>query len=337
MKSKNWVSTTGLRMSFVADSSDYSTSESDYTSDEDINPDHQFGNQGDNDEEESPSIEEIPVPMSRNAGNRFVAMVFDRALSSSDQDDVMALHQQRIDLTEDHIMFCRKQNLFNETFNTESKADVLWSFQILASDLKRTIGHAMCIESKTLEDAHQCLVKDPIVQSLTGGDTSNIPFFRWRHIRDNTLREDDGRSGMPSLWLAMDRDDTDTSKVRSKLEKDHLEYLIRSERVIAAGPLHLPTELKDDPASQMPVGDLILFNAMDRDEAVAFAENDPLAQAGLYNSMKVHRYNSLDVTGKFITKNFIFDGKTEPTLEMKDAMEYWGYPVDDRQTKWINW
>jgi len=340
-KCNNYVSSslspTGLRMSFVADSSDYSSSDSDYTSDEDSKSEYGFGNQGDGEDEESPSIEEIPVPMSKNAGSRFVAMVFDRALASSDQDDVIALHQNRIELTEAHMMFCRKQNLYNETFNTESMADILWSYQILASDLKRTIGHAMCIEAKTLADAQECLARDPIVKSLTDGDITDIPFFRWRQIRDNSLRVDDGRTGLPNLCFSMDRDDTDTSIVRSKVEKERLEYLIRSERVIAAGPLHLPTELKNDPASQMPLGDLILFNADDREDAIAFAESDPLAQVGTYDSMRVHRYNSLDVTGKFITKNYIFDGQTEPTLEMKEALEYWGYPVDDRQTKWINW
>ena len=119
-----------LRMSFVADSSDYSSSDSDYTSDEEM--DYGYGidrqnNDGD-EEEESPSAEETPVPMSKNAGNRFVAVVFDRTLS--DETDVLALHQNRIDLTEDHVLFCRKQNLYNETFNTESMADILWSFQM---------------------------------------------------------------------------------------------------------------------------------------------------------------------------------------------------------------
>ncbi len=195
----------------------------------------------------------------------------------------------------------------------------------------------MCIESKTLRDAQDCLAKDPIVQSLTGGDISDIPFFRWRHIRDHTLRQDDGRNGLPYLWISMDRDDGDVSKIRSEVEKEHLKYLIQSERIIAAGPIHLPTELKDDPASQMPVGDFILFNAVDREEAVMFAEEDPAAKAGLYQKMKVHRYNSLDVTGKFVTTNHVFKGDTEPTHQMKEAMEYWGYPVDDKETKWINW
>ncbi len=119
-----------LRMSFVADSSDYSSSDSDYTSDEET--DYGYGidrqNEDEEEEEESPSAEETPVPMSKNAGNRFVAMVFDRTLS--DDSDVLALHQNRVDLTEDHVLFCRKQNLYNETFNTESMADVLWSFQM---------------------------------------------------------------------------------------------------------------------------------------------------------------------------------------------------------------
>lgn len=201
----------------------------------------------------------------------------------------------------------------------------------------RAIGHAMCIESTTIEHAKEALSNDPIVQHLTGGDSSQIPFYRWRHIRDITLRQDDGREGVPYFLLNMDRPVEDgIGNLRETVTNDNLEYLIRSERVVATGPLHLSTEFKDDPSS-IPVGDLVLFNALSRDEAINFAENSPAALAGLYSSMKLHRYNSMDVTGKFVVGNIVNPEKSKHTEDMKEAMEYWGYPVDDMQTKWINW
>ena len=76
--------------------------------------------------EETPTVELEPVGMSKNSGNRFVAVVWDRELDTKGRD-ALDLHYDRIELTEDHVMFCRKANLYNETFNTESMVDVLWS------------------------------------------------------------------------------------------------------------------------------------------------------------------------------------------------------------------
>ncbi len=207
----------------------------------------------------------------------------------------------------------------------------------LSSDVRRTIGHVMCIESTSIEHAKDALSRDPIVQHLTGGDVTQIPIYRWRHIRDITLRQDDGRGGVPYFLLNMDRQIEDgIGNLRDSVTNDNLEYLIRSESVIAAGPLHLSTQFKDDPSS-IPVGDLILFNSLSRDDAITFAENSPAAQAGLYASMKLHRYNSLDVTGKFVASDLVHPERTKHTDDMKEAMEHWGYPVDDMQTKWLNW
>jgi hypothetical protein len=187
----------------------------------------------------------------------------------------------------------------------------------------------MCLESTELHYAQDAVRNDPIVQHLTGGDITNIPLYRWRHIRDSTLRMDDGRFGYPCLCLGLDR------AIDSPRNVDHqnqqLEYLIRSQRVIKAGPLHPPTIRKED---NWAVGDAIFFNAEHRDEAVRFAENLPLAQAGAYQSLRVYFYNTLDVTGKFVTDNMIMEN---PMSDMKDAMLEWGYPVDDQQTPWLNW
>lgn len=212
----------------------------------------------------------------------------------------------------------------------------------------------MCLESTELRHVHEVLKRDPIVQMLTtrgnddaddddnNGSIANIPLYRWRHIRDYSLRIDDGRDGFPCLCLALDHaDDIRSSSasgitnhnIRSDIQPRYIEALIRSERVIAAGPLHLPTEYKDDPSS-LPVGDLILFNAKNREDAVDFVENLPSAQVGLYESLRVHFYNTLDVTGKFVSEDLLRDA---PCEQMKEALEYWGYPVADEQTPWLNW
>jgi uncharacterized protein YciI len=202
----------------------------------------------------------------------------------------------------------------------------------LSSDLQRVIGHAMCLESSALHYAQDALRQDPIVQQLTGGsdDISGIHLYRWRHIRDSTLRMDDGRFGFPCMVLGLDRPVESCTRTE-EIQNQQLEYLMRSQRVIKAGPLHPPTVKKED---NWAIGDVIFFNALDRDEAVAFAENLPLAQAGAYQSLRVHFYNTLDVTGKFVTDNMFLEN---PTADMKEAMEEWGYPVDDQQTPWLNW
>lgn len=186
----------------------------------------------------------------------------------------------------------------------------------------------MCLESTALHYVQEVLSEDPIVQRLTGGDISKIPLYRWRHIRDSTLRADDGRFGYPCMCLGLDK--PDSTRTQENQEKQ-LEYLIRSQSVIATGPLHSPTEEKED---NWAVGDVILFNAKDRDDAVQFAENLPLSQDGAYQSLRVHFYNRLDITGKFVTENPLLEN---PGADMKEAMECWGYPVDDDQTPWLNW
>ena len=210
----------------------------------------------------------------------------------------------------------------------------------LSSDLQRTIGHAMCIDAPTIENCREALSRDPIIQSLIGVDSdgqcdvSSVPLYRWRQIRDHTLRRDDGRDGRPTMVLAFDRPEAMSDGLREEIFNDHLEYLIKSERIVAAGPLHAATAKKADPDS-IAVGTLLLFNAVDRDDAVEFVENDPAAMAGLYETMTVHRYNSLDVTGKFVSENLYFPNQN--TYQMKEAMNHWGYPVGDHQTKWLNW
>jgi uncharacterized protein YciI len=204
----------------------------------------------------------------------------------------------------------------------------------LSSDLKRSIGHAFFMESTSLENVQEFLKMEPIIKMFTGGDISNVPLYRWRHIRDYSLRIDDGRFGCPCMLVGMDHEPEEVGNLRTEIWQQQLETLIRSERIIAAGPLHYPTTFKDDEASAMAVGDLIMFNAKNRDEAIAFVESLPYAKEGLYKNMKIHFYNSLDTTGKFVSEDPLRDS---PCEDMQEALQVWGYPTGDDDTPWLNW
>ena len=203
----------------------------------------------------------------------------------------------------------------------------------LASDLQRIVGHALVLESPDISYVREMLQQEPTLRDLNGGDISNVPLFRCRHIRDYTLRIDDGRHGFPCMMIALDDDPEAVGNTREETKEEALKYMIESERVIAAGPLHLPTEFKDDPSS-LAVGDFVLFNAKDRDDAIAFAEEFPSSVEGLYKDLRVHFYNTLDVTGKFVSEDPMRDA---PGHQMQEALEYWGYPTSDDQTPWLNW
>jgi uncharacterized protein YciI len=195
----------------------------------------------------------------------------------------------------------------------------------------------MIMESTDIKYVHELLREDPVLKAITRGDEdayrNRVPLYRWRHIRDHTLRHDDGRFGYPCMMIGLDDDPEVIGNLRAETERETLRYLMMSDKVIAAGPLHLPTQLKDDPSS-IAVGDLIMFNAKDRHDAIEFVENMPSSFNGLYKDMRVHFYNQLDVTGKFVSEDPLRDA---PGGQMKEAMEVWGYPVDDDQTPWLNW
>jgi len=123
----------------MADSSDYKPSNSDYGDGGEDGNSPTSPLRGEVDMADVPVTDEIPVPMSRNnVGNRFIAFIFDRSVSQKDYDDLeeddnaklWAMHEDRVALTEDHVMWARKQNLYDENFNTASMADVLWSHQL---------------------------------------------------------------------------------------------------------------------------------------------------------------------------------------------------------------
>ena len=72
---------------------------------------------------------EQPPPLSKNAGNTFIAMIFDKALDTKGRDWEKVM-EDRMEQSHNHVRWCREANLYNETFNTASMVDVLQSYQV---------------------------------------------------------------------------------------------------------------------------------------------------------------------------------------------------------------
>ena len=139
-----------LQSSFAADGSEYSSSDSSSDVDDDMDDakSSSYDRNYRDDQDETPTVELSPVPMSKNAGNRFVAVFWDSQLNQDATKDALDLHNDRIALTEEHVMFCRKTSLYNETFNQDSMVDVLWSLPMYEKHEKETradVVHSGCL------------------------------------------------------------------------------------------------------------------------------------------------------------------------------------------------
>jgi uncharacterized protein YciI len=83
------------------------------------------------------------------------------------------------------------------------------------------------------------------------------------------------------------------SQMRADMRAEHLVYLKANvHRLVAAGGL-----LEDDGASTAG-GGILLIEATDRADAERFANEDPYAKAGLFQSITVTRWRKAFVDGK---------------------------------------
>lgn len=79
--------------------------------------------------------------------------------------------------------------------------------------------------------------------------------------------------------LCLDKDEK--SELRAATRPVHLEYLEKyRSRIAISGPL-----LKEDQAT--PKGSLLILDFADYAEAQEFADNDPYAKAGLFDSVSI--------------------------------------------------
>lgn len=82
-------------------------------------------------------------------------------------------------------------------------------------------------------------------------------------------------------------DKKDHSHVRAENREAHVAYLKSfGEKIVTAGPL-----LSDD--GEGMVGSLLILDLADRDEAQSFADNDPYAKAGLFQSVEIRPWKKV--------------------------------------------
>ena len=110
---------------------------------------------------------------------------------------------------------------------------------------------------------------------------------------------------------------------RAETRPAHLEYLKRSERVHAAGPL-----LRVGAEEDGPVGSLVVFSAASLEEARAFAEGDPYAAAGIFESTRIWHCQPQETTGRHQRSRPGLDtySATRDMLEACELAEHWDYP-----------
>jgi uncharacterized protein YciI len=78
------------------------------------------------------------------------------------------------------------------------------------------------------------------------------------------------------------KDRADAGSLRQETRPRHIDYLNTFDsQLVYAGPL-----LQDD--GQTPKGSLLVLEADGKAAAQAFAEDDPYAQAGLFESVEIH-------------------------------------------------
>ena len=83
------------------------------------------------------------------------------------------------------------------------------------------------------------------------------------------------------------RDKPDSLALRKATRDEHLAYLAETGVVEIAGPL-----LDDD---GNPAGSLLIIRVETLDEARGWADRDPYAKAGLFESVKIQQWNKVIV------------------------------------------
>lgn len=96
-------------------------------------------------------------------------------------------------------------------------------------------------------------------------------------------------------YIVMAFDKENSLELRMSVRADHLAYAKGAGVVLLAGPLL--TE-GDDPK---PRGSMLIVDVQSREEAEAFAENDPYNVAGLFDKVVIRRWKG--ALGPWLPKN----------------------------------
>lgn len=123
-------SSSSLAMSYVSDSSDYGGGDdTDYEDEGGGTSKEQASGPRYREFQDVPAVEAKPVPYSKNAGLRFLAVYYDAEVDTV-QRTRWERHCLRMDLMQQHVLWARCANLYNDTVNTNSMADVVWSYPL---------------------------------------------------------------------------------------------------------------------------------------------------------------------------------------------------------------
>ncbi len=88
------------------------------------------------------------------------------------------------------------------------------------------------------------------------------------------------------MYVIMAFDKPDSEALRLENRADHVAYVLAQDGVKTAGPF-----TSDD--GETMTGTLLLLDVATRQAAQAFVDNDPYHKAGLFEAVKIRRWNHL--------------------------------------------
>ena len=90
------------------------------------------------------------------------------------------------------------------------------------------------------------------------------------------------------LFMILAHDKADSIDLRMKVRPDHVEYIKgAADRLKFAGPI---MSAGDDPK---PIGSLMVLDAASETAVQIFADNDPYATAGLFESVEIRHWKGI--------------------------------------------
>jgi len=248
--------------------------------------------------------------------------------------------------------------------NPESGVCISFSNQLLADDLSEEVGSIVAakVDTNRLSPPQPGMTNSALFESALSSEPllSSLPsaaprIYRWLRVTSSPLFSiDEGRvvsiddldeptapdylgttyagredlmppnpTDLPTMILCLDKT-SGVEGVRAATRESHLSYLKNSGRVIACGPLFSQTPAPDE----KPIGSLVLLNHKSVEAAREFADRDPYALAGLFETVEIKRYNLADVSGKHQAQNKYDPGWVDPAGV---GVEEW----EEDETPWL--
>lgn len=197
-------------------------------------------------------------------------------LAWHDEILLSSLHAQRHDP--------RGQPLPDESRSEEEKSAprLLWEKTLVDPTFGMPEGMLVCGAAATFEAFRGLLESDPF---STRGLFDTVEFWQWNQV----VHPDLCWECLPVPFALRCRDKPGMLETRKATREAHLDYLMSSQRVNAAGPL-IPVD------GDAPAGSLVLAFAESREALDEWTRNDPYAQAGIFEDVQVSQFNEMDIT-----------------------------------------